>query len=304
VRALLRELPWLEGVDRRFPSNNLLWNCFWGPVFQVVRGWRVFHGPGYTAPLVNFSKVVLTIHDVSYLVNPSWYPHRISWSRLAYYRASIRRADRILVPSAFSERELTRLFPGVAGKVRLVPNGVGGEFFPDPSAGREALKVYSLPEKFLLHVGDLHPRRNIAMIVELGRVTGIPVVLVGRCLVGSPPAAAGVFHLQGIPLEHLRGLYGSAAALVYASVYEGFGLPLLEAMACGLPVVASNRGSIPEVCGDAAILVEPELNSFREGLMAAADRRNDLIRRGRERAAMFSWSASAKGTAAVYEELS
>jgi glycosyltransferase involved in cell wall biosynthesis len=104
-------------------------------------------------------------------------------------------------------------------------------------------------------------------------------------------------------LEDLRGVYSGATLFLYASLYEGFGLPLLEAMACGVPVVAARRASIPEVCGDAAILVEPHVESLAEGVKAALEQRSSWVERGLERAGQFSWKATAEKTRRIYQEL-
>ena len=303
VRNLLRELPYLEAIDRRRPANNFLWYQLWGPLAQLRGHWRVFHAPGYTAPLVNISKLVLSVHDVSYLAGKGFYPYRLDPWRLAYYRASIRAADRILVPSTFSLDELDRAMPGIAARIRRVPLGVSGDFFPDRAASSSARRLLGLPERYLLHVGDLHPRRNVDLLAAAAEDCGLPLVLVGRHLAGPSPKGFGLRRLEGIPVEQLRGIYSGAEALVYASVYEGFGLPLLEAMACGIPVVAVRRASVPEVCGDSAVLVEPDTASLVEGVRTALERRNELAESGKERANLFSWERTARATEEMYREV-
>jgi glycosyltransferase involved in cell wall biosynthesis len=132
---------------------------------------------------------------------------------------------------------------------------------------------------------------------------GWPLVLVGRTLQKVDLKTDRVLLLAGISQRDLIGVYNAASVLVYPSVYEGFGLPLLEAMACGLPVVAANRASIPEVCGDAAFLVEPEKESILEGIKGVLDSREEYEARGLKRAKQFSWEKTARKTFRVYEEL-
>jgi glycosyltransferase involved in cell wall biosynthesis len=253
--------------------------------------------------LFNWAKLVLSVHDVSYLLGPEYYPYQLDRFRLAYYRASLRAADRIIVPSTFSETELLRRVPATAGRVRKIPLGVGADFYPDRDAGRAARERLSLPERFALHVGDIHPRRNIPMILGAASRVGMPVVLVGRILSGAPVDLSEVVRLENVSRETLRGLYSAASIFVYASVYEGFGLPLLEAMACGLPVVAAARASVPEVCGDAAVLVEPVEDDLVRGIQEVLEEPAPWVEKGREQAARFSWQATAQSTFQVYQEL-
>ena len=303
VRSLRRHIPYLIGFDRTFPRNNFAWNQIWGPLAQLGGRWRIFHAPAYTAPLVNVSRLILAVHDVSYLVGGTLYPYPVDRFRLRYYRASLKAADRILVPSRFTKSELTDRLPALGTRIREVPLGVSREFFPDREGAAAARAAFELPERYLLHVGDLHPRRNIPVLASAARRCRLPLVLVGRCLAGGEPEGATIRRLVGVSLEQLRGVYSGAEAFVYASIYEGFGLPLLEAMACGVPVIAARRASVPEVCGGAAILVEPEPESMTEGIREALDRRSQLVEAGRDRALQFSWERTARGTEEVYREV-
>ena len=272
------------------------------PFTTITRNWRLFHAPAYTSPLVCTCPIVLTVHDISYLVKDEWYPDRTGTLRRAYYLACMRRADRIITPSRFSTREVVRMFGELETKLRCVPQAVSDSFYPDQSAAEMAREKFGLPSRFMLHVGDIHPRRNIEMLNEVALDTGLKLVLVGRELV-PVPLKSRVIRLESISVDELRGCYSAAAVFVYPSVYEGFGLPLLEAMACGLPVVASNRASIPEVCGDSAILVEPDNQALCQGIEEALSKRARLIEQGLNRASTFSWKETARKTCGVYEEL-
>jgi alpha-1,3-rhamnosyl/mannosyltransferase len=209
----------------------------------------------------------------------------------------------VIVPSDFSAAEVTRLFPSSASKIRRIYLGVSSEFYPDLKRAALVRERFQLPSEYLLHVGDLHNRRNIPRIIQVGQKLEMPVVLVGRIFDPDLGLPTGIRPLSDLSLEDLRGVYSGASLFLYASFYEGFGLPLLEAMACGVPVVAARRASIPEVCGDAAILVEPNVESLAEGVRAALEQRSSWVERGFERASQFSWRATAEKTRRIYQEL-
>ena len=300
VANLIRHLPCLDPFGYPRPRNNLFWNLWWGNLLPLWRSWRIFHAPAYTCPLWCPVPVVLTVHDVSYLAGPEYYPYHLDRFRLAFYRASIRRADLILVPSEFSRSELARFFPGLGERVRVTQWGVHSDFFPDADARATVRGKFDLEGSFLLHVGDVHRRRNLPLLAEAATLSGIPLVAVGRLLEGELPA--GVRRFEGLSVTDLRGLYHEASALVYASEYEGFGLPILEAMACGLPVVAVPRASLPEVGGDAAIWVEGDPTHFAEGIRKAVEEREEFSRLGIERASSFTWERTAELTLRAYRE--
>ncbi len=302
VYNLLLNIPFLEAVYETRPSNNFLWNNRRIPSEAKRRKWRVYHAPNYTAPLWLNLPLVLSVHDLAYLERKEWYPYSNGPLRRAFYRASIRRADRIIVPSFFTRREMIRRFPAVESRIRVIPLAASGSFYPDPEAAARTSIEYRLPERFLLHVGDVHPRRRLDIMSKAAGEAGLPLVLVGRELVPVPESYYAV-RLEGVSGDDLRGLYNAAEALLYFSEYEGFGLPVLEAMACGTPVIAGARASVPEVCGDAAVMVEGEAEEFAVGIMEALNNRDKYAQLGLDRASRFSWKKTAAMTVEVYREL-
>ena len=282
--------------------NNLLFNCLRVPAAELQRRWQVYHAPSYTCPLISFCPIVMTVHDICYLAHPEWYPYKKGVVRLAYYRACLQRADRIVVPSRFSKQEIVRLFPALEDRIRIVPMGVSDFFSPAPDLAREVSRELKLPSRFILHVGDLHSRRNLSLLKRAAEQVGFPLVLVGRPL-EKDSIPGGSLLFTDISMDVLKGIYSAATLFAYPSLYEGFGLPLLEAMACGVPVVASNRASLPEVCGGAAILVEPDQAELAAGIVKALENREALSARGLQRAAEFSWEKTAAATLEVYREL-
>ena len=302
VSNLLKYLPWLDSLESSGPVNNLLFNCVRVPGAEWQRRWQVYHAPSYTCPLISLCPIVMTVHDISYLAHPEWYPYKQGVVRLAYYRACLRRADRIVVPSQFSKQEIVRLFAALEDRIRIVPMGVSDFFSPAPDLAVAVCQQLNLPSRYILHVGDLHSRRNLWLLKGAAEQVGLPLVLVGRPLEkDSIPEGALLF--TDISMDVLKGIYSAATLFAYPSLYEGFGLPLLEAMACGVAVVASNRASLPEVCGQAAILVEPDQEDLVAGIRRALENRESLKERGLQRAAEFSWERTAAATVEVYREL-
>lgn len=303
VRNLLHEIPELECLDASWPRNNLLWNHMRAPWAQLRRRWKIYHSPSYTAPLFNFCKLVLMVADVSYLVREDWYPYTIDPVRRRYYEASLYRADCIIVPSDFTRSELVRLHPALEGRVRRIYLGVSDRFRKDEALAQQVRQQFELPERFVLHVGDIHPRRNLDQLQIACQRLDIPLVLVGKILRGGEGLADHPHHLSGLSLDQLIGVYSAATLLGYPSSYEGFGFPLVEAMACQLPIVASDRSCIPEVCGGAAVLVEANADALEKGIEEALAKARTLVEKGRERAAHFNWQDTAQETLEIYKGL-
>jgi glycosyltransferase involved in cell wall biosynthesis len=258
----------------------------------------VVHYP-LTVPVPPAGKpTVLTLLDVQHLDLPELFPRgERLFRRLAYDRAA-RRAGRVVVISEWVRGRVVERLGLDPGRVHAIHLGVDHErFSPDPGVAREP---------FLLYPARPWPHKNHArLFAAFARVRaerpGLRLVLTG---VGHDPAALpdGVETRGGVSPDELVSLYRRAAALVFPSLYEGFGLPPLEAMACGCPVAASNAGSLPEVVGDAAASFDPhEPESIAAGIVDALDRADELGRLGLARACGFTWEATARAHDRVYE---
>jgi glycosyltransferase involved in cell wall biosynthesis len=279
----------------------------------------LFHAPAYTVPFAGPRPLAVTIHDVSYERHPEWYPYRRDPIRRAFYRRSARVADRVITDSIFSKTEIAAAYGLHPESIDVVPLAPAAVFSQGPAIPLPS----NIPKRYVLHVGDLHVRRNLAVVVRamaIVRCRRRELGDVGLVLAGAERGVFDALHTtettNGAPPMTFTGqaderlllaLYRSAAALVYPSRYEGFGLPLLEAMACGVPVIASRTSCIPEVTGGAAVLLDPDDD---EGWSAALERVLDdeayaagLRQAGRQRASGFSWRRTAEETAAVYARL-
>jgi glycosyltransferase involved in cell wall biosynthesis len=270
-----------------------------------------YFGPAGLLPLGSVGcPAVITIHDLAIYRNPGWFPGRQPLSTRLVVPRSLARADVIVAVSKTTADDIEDLFGIPASQVTVVPHGVSHTFRPmgseDLALARERLQ---LPERFILFVGTIEPRKNLPTLLEAwAMLSDRPdLVIVGAWgwLYESIRERIGrlgprVHHIQGLDPAELPAVYNLARVLAHPAWYEGFGFPPLEAMACGTPVVVSDRASLPELVGDAALIApadEPEAwRKALERVVSDSDLAADLKRRGILRAAQFSWSRSAELT--------
>jgi glycosyltransferase involved in cell wall biosynthesis len=279
-----------------------VWEQGWLPA--AARGSRVILSPANLAPVASRRNAVV-IHDVAPLRERGWYGSFYSRYHRLLLRTLARRARLIITVSEFSRRELLELTDAPAERVQVVPPGVDARFSPD--ADPEPVRTrYGLERPYVLAVGSDVRRKNLAALepaAALLAAEGIELVAAGSgrsYMRGEQPA--GLRRIGYVDEADLPGLYAGALALAMPSLYEGFGLPCLEAMASGVPVVAANRAALPETCGGAALLVDPDPDAFGAALLSAAGDEG-LRRAGLERAAGFSWQRTAELTDAALAAL-
>ncbi|HNZ47425.1 MAG TPA: glycosyltransferase family 1 protein [Candidatus Hydrogenedentes bacterium] len=280
----------------------------------------LLHYPAGTGLLFASAPHVLTIHDLCYLKNPDWFPK----SRARYYSfvmgKNVRHASRIFADSQATARDAEALLSVPSEKIDVIPLGISPDFSPaGPEARKQLRQCLLLPERFFLFVGTLEPRKNLTTLVRAW--ARLPEYLPELVLAGRPGwkitqdalrnasgAQAHRLHfLNYVPAELLPALYSEATVFVYPSLMEGFGLPPLEAMACGTPVVTSNTSSLPEVTGDAAVLISPEDETELAGALEWVAGDETLCSRMREKglsqSARFTWEKTAQLTLAGYRKI-
>ena len=285
----------------------------------------VFHAPHYVLPPAARCRAVVTIHDCIHLMFPQYLPNRAAY---AYARVlmwtAVRRSHRILTVSEASKRDIIHFFDVPPEKIVVVYNAIDERFRTAPSEDVVARvrERYQLAQAFVLYVGNIKPHKNLVRLIEaydLLRARGfddMKLLIIGDEISKLPALRRAVHRhklhkhvrfLGYLSDDTLAVLYRLAAAFVFPSLYEGFGLPPLEAMACGTPVVTSNVSSMPEVVGDAAVLVDPyEVNSIADGMqrvLSDSDLSAELRAKGIARAKEFSWERSVARTRDLYQEV-
>jgi len=283
------------------------------------------HVPHYVLPWLLPRRMVVTVHDIIHVLFPEFMPSSLgfAYARLSI-RAAVRRARRIVTVSQTTADDLTRLFGATSERLRVIPLGVQAEFCAR-SANREddtLLARLEVAAPYLLHVGNHKPHKNAEGLLKAYQLLANdrrgsvpPLLMVG----GFPPdgelarraqamgLAGKVRCLGHVERAELAALFRGAVAFVYPTLYEGFGLPVLEAMACGVPVVAGDIQAVQEVAGDAVLRVNPrdivELAGAVRRILGHADLRRELCARGLARAREYSWAKAAEATLAVYRSV-
>jgi len=299
---------------------EILWNKLHViPVETFTGDLDVFHAWDYLQPPVRKAKIVTTIHDLTTIKFPLYHhkstveaqTHRLRWVR--------READIVLADSLATKKDIIELLGIPEEKIKVVYLAAGEQFreFRVQSSGFRETEIGSIKKKYgidgeyFISVGTLEPRKNLRRVIEAfsgvrSQEFGIRnLVVVGKSGWGENlPKANNVNFLGLVEDDDLPGLYAGSAGLIYPSLYEGFGLPVLEAMTVGCPVLTSDRGSLEEVAGKAAVLVDPEnIESIVWGIESLRKDREKLIAKGLKRSENFSWEKTVAETLSIYKSL-
>ncbi len=305
----------------RWPTGRAAVRVLWE---QLVQPWvlrcmeaDLVHGPVFVGPLLAPCPTIVTIHDLSFIRFPDLFRSANRFYLTMLTRLSARRARRLIAVSAHAAAEASQLLGVPSERIDVVYHGVDPVFHP-LSAGEIAAfrQRQEVPEQFVLFVGTLEPRKNLVRLVEaFARVSDgkTKLVLAGGkgwlydtlfAQVESLGLEDAVIFPGYVVNEDLPLWYNAATILAYPSIYEGFGLPVLEAQACGTPVLTSNVSSLPEAAGDAALMVDPyDVEALAAGLnrmLTDESLCGELRERGLAHASRFSWSCTARETASVY----
>lgn len=295
------------------------------PLSLAREGVQMVHEPHYVLPPLLRCRSVVTIHDCIHLMFPEYLPNRLAYfyAKSSMWAAS-RKSDRILTVSEASKRDILRFFDVPPEKVVVIYNAIDERFLAPANPERMDLvkKRYQLDHPFVLYVGNIKPHKNIErLIASFGRARtqcddNLKLIIIGDEISKYPGLRQQVHrhkldkHVRFLgfqPMETLAAFYRLARAFVFPSLYEGFGLPPLEAMACGAPVVTSNVSSLPEVAGGAALLVDPyDEEAIANGIVRAVTDdalRGELIELGKQRARTFSWNQSVQKIHEIYMQV-
>ena len=309
----------------RLSTRAFAWLWHRARVLPPVERWtgplRLFHATDFVlAPTRRATRTLLTVHDLTFVRAPETASPRLRRYLDRVVPRSVARADHILADSQATKDDLIALYGAPAARITVLYSGVDARFRPvRDRAALDAVRArYGIGSaSYVLSVGTVQPRKNYARLIEAMRA--LPehhlVIAGGRGWLEGPiyaaaaaPGLRGRVHFIGfVADDDLPALYSAAEAFAFPSLYEGFGLPILEAMACGTPVVAANTSSLPEVAGDAAELIDPtDTGALADALrrvLSDAARRETLRQRGFAQARRFSWQAAARQLRAIYQAL-
>ncbi|MDP8255681.1 MAG: glycosyltransferase family 1 protein [Candidatus Alcyoniella australis] len=325
--------PWLAGPNVELDQygakgsnpRRILWEQLGLPGRARRSKLDVFHYIDHTLSMIGKPvPTAITVHDLAFFRHPEAYTRSRRIYKSLVSPRSIRRADRVIAVSEYTRQEVLEITGADPDKVSVVYNGIDGEFrvIQDQKLLSDFRRQHDLPQRYILFVGTLQPRKNVTGLVrayaELVQRKAVEhdLVICGErgwifdeifSQVERSGLTARVRFIESLPQQQLPLLYNCAELFVFPSLFEGFGLPLLEAMSCGVPVVSSNTTSMPEVVGDAALLVDPnDVDDMALQIQRALSDRElaaDLRNRGLERSREFSWRKCAQSTLEIYKQM-
>jgi glycosyltransferase involved in cell wall biosynthesis len=298
------------------------------PGLLIANKIDVFHAPSFVVPFNCPCKTVITLHDLTHIIFKKEFPKRVQWYYNYILKHAAKRSSAIITDSNNSKNDIVKYFCINPGHIRTINLGVDRIYRKIDTEKIEIFKKrFNLSKIFILYNGSKKPHKNVELLLEAFHLSkkkskiDCLLVITGRRektdketdfstidkKICSLRIEKDVICIGELSSEDLSLLYNAASVFVFPSLYEGFGLPPLEAMACGCPVVVSNISSLPEICGDAALYIDPHnVDSLCDGIqkiLSDKNLRNMMIQKGLERVKSFSWDSCARKTLAVYEEV-
>ncbi len=327
VPDIISEIDFDCDISSMHTGNQLkkaLWEHLYLPNAIKRKGIDIFHEPFFVAPVFKKCPTIITIYDLAFLRVPDAYNLRNKLYFKLFLEKSIISSDAIIAISNSTKEDIISVFPQSKNKVFVVYPGRDEDFrkVDDKERLNKVKDVYNIRGEFLLSVSLLSPRKNIINLIRAFKIfrsrsrLNEKLVIVGRKgwlwkdifkEVSSSGLDDDIIFCGHIPKDHLIALYGASKAFIYPSFYEGFGLPIIEAMSCAVPVIASKSSSMPEACGDAAILVDPynagDLADAMENLCSDPSLQDALIKKGLRQVEKFSWVDTAEKTLKLYNDI-
>jgi glycosyltransferase involved in cell wall biosynthesis len=307
-------------------APGLTWRHLRLPLAMRKDGVDLHFSPSYFVPLVEVCPAVVVVHDITFKVHPEWFAKDRRFLFDDLFWRKVKRTERIVTVSEYSKQDIIEILGVEPSRISVI-HGAADEFFRPVRDEKRLAAVrekYGLAPGFLFTVGAIHTRRNLERLIEAVSEASrslreeLELLIVGSPATFTPPVDIWgtarrcgmedrVTHLRYVSEEDLLLLYNACALFVYPSLYEGFGLPVIEAMACGMPVACSNVTSLPEVAGDAASFFDPlnveEMAGAVAGIIADVELREELGRAGLRRSSSFTWRKTAEKMHAVFHEI-
>ncbi|MCF6149644.1 MAG: glycosyltransferase family 4 protein [Candidatus Kuenenia sp.] len=320
---------WLEDarIEKKILSfktkNNFLWSTFILPICMAKDNPDIFHAPSYTTPFIKTKKTILTIHDICYAAKPEWYSYKSDFFRRYYYYKSARNADIILTVSEFSKNEIIKHYRIDSKKIKVIYHGVNEKYFQNIDKNNivSILKKQNIEGDYILYVGNIHPRRNLECLInafiklknEHDCFDRLRFVIAGKDegllhkLLSLYGKRKDVIFTGYVREEYIQPLYNGAKCFVYPALYEGFGFPILESMACGTPTIISDIPVFREIFKDNSLFTDPyNINEIKKNIykiLTNEKLQKDLSGKGRSCASLFTWKDAAAKTLKIYESL-
>lgn len=309
----LRQLPTLKKLSKQLPLNQANWKITpFSPVISdlifnqiglsidpLLGHVDIFHSSDWTQPASRALKIT-TVHDLAFRLYPETIDPLVLRTQTLRMKRVVKHTDFIVADSASTKNDLVKIYGLSSHKIKVVYPGISSIFKPAKYKEIERVKnKYHLPDQFILSVGTQEPRKNLTRLAAAAEIVKLPLILVGRDGWGDKTTTLGFVSDEDLP-----PLYSAASVFAYPSLYEGFGFPVAESMACGTPTLTSNISSLPEVGGNAAVLVNPnDVKSIAAGIIQAIKEKEARRKAGIKQAAKFTWDKTATEMLNIYRKV-